>query len=149
GEETFSLPGGPPPTPRFHFTGGTFDAEGAPAGLLYTDEARWFSAAAQAAPYEPLQVMIDAERVMCETSDAVLDPLAAIRVPLLYVGAQGGFGRSGLYTTSLLGSPDKRSIVVSLAADPLRDVGHGDIFLARDARSLFWDGILAWSRGER
>jgi hypothetical protein len=39
--------------------------------------------------------------------------------------------------------------VVSLAADPLLDVGHGDIFLARDARSLFWEGILAWLRGER
>jgi hypothetical protein len=144
GEKTFALPGGPPPTPRYHFTGGTFDADGNPTGLTYTDEARWFAAAAQASPYEPLQLFIDAERVMCEGAATGLDPVSAIRVPILYVGAGGGFGRSGLATAALTGSPDERSLVVSLAADPLNDVGHADIFLARSARSLFWEGILDW-----
>jgi thioesterase domain-containing protein len=142
GEATYSLPGGAPPTPRFHYTGGTFDAEGNPTGLSYTDEARWFAAAAQAAPYEPLQVLIDAERAMCEEGASPIEPLSAIRVPVLYVGAGGGFGRTGLYTASLLGSLDHRSLVVSLAADPL----HDDIFLSRDARASFWDGILDWLR---
>ena len=144
GAETFSLPGGPPPTPRYHLTGGTFDAKGHPTGLAYTDERRWFAAAAQAAPYQPRLLFIDAERAMCEAPRPRPSPFAAVRVPTLYVGAGGGFGDAGLYTASLLGSTDRRALVVSLAGNPLRDLGHGDVFFAREAPSLFWEGILGW-----
>ena len=83
---------------------------------------------------------------MCESAAPTPDPLSAVRVPTLYVGAGGGFGRSGLYTASLLGSTDRGALVVSLTSDPLRDLGHGDILLAREAPSLFWDDILGWLR---
>ncbi|AUX46101.1 uncharacterized protein SOCE26_076060 [Sorangium cellulosum] len=147
GEATYFL-SNPPPTPFYHFTGGTFGADNVPTGLTYVgDEARWFAAAAQAAPFEPLKVLIDAERAMCGDPASTIDAhLSQIAVPVLYVGAEGGFGSSGLYTTTLLASQDRSSIVVSKTADQLHDVGHGDIFLADNARTMFWDGILGWLR---
>jgi hypothetical protein len=34
------------------------------------------------------------------------DHLAEVKVPILYVGARGGFGEYGVYSTTLLGSRD-------------------------------------------
>src|SRR5262249_38949737 len=42
GEETFVFLAGLEPTPFYHFTGGTFDAQGKPSGLLYTNEQNLF-----------------------------------------------------------------------------------------------------------
>lgn len=146
GEATFSLQGGHPATPFYHFVGGSFDASGLPTGLTYVaSNARWFSAMTQAAPFEPIQVLIDADATVCGDPASTLDAhLAQVSVPVLYVGAAGGFGSAGLYTTTLLGSADKSSLVVSLAGDQLHDIGHSDIFLSQNAQTQFWSGILGW-----
>jgi len=67
-------------------------------------------------------------------------------VPVLYVGAGGGFGDFGLYTTTLLGSTDVQTHIVQLQPDPARlfDFGHADLFNATDAPSLVWQPILDW-----
>jgi hypothetical protein len=72
--------------------------------------------------------------------------LGDITVPVLYVGAGGGFGDSGLYTTTLLGSTDVTSHIVSLvpAAQPAIDFGHADLFQGTNAQSLVWQPILTW-----
>ena len=74
------------------------------------------------------------------------DHLNDITVPVLYVGAGGGFGRNGLYTLTLLGSQDVSSLIVSFypPAQAAFDFGHADLFHAQDAENLVWSPIYQW-----
>jgi len=141
-----------PPMPHYHFTGGRFDAGDVPAGLSYVaSEQRWFSALQRAAPFEPLKVLLDADAITCNDGSSSLDAhLAQISVPVLYLGAGGGFGASGLYTVSLLHSPDKTSLLRSeTPGDDLHDLGHFDIWLGQDAQRLWWQPLLRWVQDHR
>ncbi|HEY7215387.1 MAG TPA: hypothetical protein VIC28_12205, partial [Thermoanaerobaculia bacterium] len=77
------------------------------------------------------------------------DYLAKITVPVLYLGAGGGFGELGIYTTTLLGGTDKTALVIHKvpAAQRLADYGHADLFLANDAQTLVWQPLLNWIKG--
>lgn len=143
GEATFVLMGGLEPAPFYHFTGGVFDANGAPAGLLYSNEADLFAFEAAASPYQPNRELADAASLTCGTTSL---NLASITVPVLYIGAGGGFGEFGNYTTTLLGSTDVTSIVVSKVPAALRlfDYGHADLFTANDAQQQVWQPLLDW-----
>ncbi|HEY0558031.1 MAG TPA: hypothetical protein VGG20_27525 [Thermoanaerobaculia bacterium] len=148
GEETFAFLGGLEPVPSYHFTGGTFDANGLPNGLSYTNEANLFQFASGASPFQPNQELADADAFTCgQTHVPFADHLAQIKVPILYIGAGGGFGPYGLYNLSLLGSTDVTTHIVSLNPVRINDFGHADIFLARDAHTLEWQTILDWVRG--
>lgn len=153
GAVTFELlPPGGSFAPQYHFTGGSFDASGLPNGLLYQGEAGFFDFLAGAAPFEPLQVLVDADAAVCESSETIAVPdvafddhLGEITVPVLYVGAGGGYGDLGIYTTTLLGSSDVTIHVVSLTpSERLFDLGHADIFQADAADVRFWQPILDW-----
>lgn len=145
GEATFALLGGLEPAPFYHFTGGVFDANGAPAGLLYSNEAELFAFEQQSAPFQPNRELADADAATCEATDVLFDDhLADITVPVFYIGAGGGFGAYGIYTTTLLGSTDVSSLVVSKGPDRLSDYGHADLFLANDAEQLVWQPLLEW-----
>jgi hypothetical protein len=147
GEATFALLGGLEPVPFYHFTGGTFDAQGVPSGLLYSNEADLFHFEIAASPYQPNQELADADNATCGQVDVGFDDhLAEIKVPVLYIGAGGGFGPYGLYTLSLLGSTDVTTHIVSLAPVRIADFGHADLFLANQAPSLAWQPILDWVR---
>jgi hypothetical protein len=136
------------PVPFYHFVGGTFltlDPVPVPDGLLYTDEAAFFGFQTGASPFEPSQVVNDGDEATCELNNVAFDDhLADITVPVLYVGAGGGFGEFGLYTVSLLGSTDVSNHIVSLNSTRLFDFGHADLFLANNAQSLVWQPILSW-----
>src|SRR6185436_3486889 len=123
----------------YHFAGGTFDAGGLPTGLVYQSEAGFLDFLTGTAPFESLKVLADADAAVCESSATIPVPnvpfddhLGQIRVPVLYVGAGGGVGDLGNYTTTLLGSTDVTLHVVSLTppAQRLFDIGHADIFNA-------------------
>jgi hypothetical protein len=145
GEATFTLQGGLEPAPFYHFTGGVFDGFGAPAGLSYSNETDLFAFEQQSAPYQPNLELADADAATCGTTDVLFDDhLGDITVPVLYIGAAGGFGATGLYTTTLLGSTDVTSLVVSKDTPRLFDYGHADLFLANDAQELVWEPLLAW-----
>lgn len=147
GEETFALLGGLEPAPFYHFTGGTFDVQGAPSGLLYSGEQDLFHFEIAAAPYQPNRELADADKATCGQHDVPFDDrLAQIKVPVLYVGAGGGFGELGIYTTTLLGSTDVTTHIVHKvpAAQRLSDFGHADLFLAGEARTEAWQPILSW-----
>jgi hypothetical protein len=147
GEETFALLNGLEPVPFYHFTGGTIDANGVPTGLLYSNEQNLFRFEIAASPYQPNQELADADASTCGTPDVRFDDhLAQIKVPVLYVGAGGGFGEYGLYTLTLLGSTDVTSRIVHKvpASQRLSDYGHADLFLAGDARTEVWQPILSW-----
>jgi pimeloyl-ACP methyl ester carboxylesterase len=145
GETTFALLGGLEPAPFYHFTGGVFDAFGVPAGLSYANEADLFSFEQAAAPFQPNRELADADAVTCGTTDVLFDDhLGDITVPVFYIGAGGGFGAYGIYTTTLLGSTDVTSLVVSKETPRLFDYGHADLFLANDAQELVWEPLLEW-----
>ncbi|MFL6260508.1 MAG: hypothetical protein ACJ76Y_12410 [Thermoanaerobaculia bacterium] len=147
GEATFALLGGLEPVPFYHFTGGTFDAQGIPSGLLYSNEGDLFHFEIGASPFQPNRELADADNATCGQVDVAFDDhLSEITVPVLYVGAGGGFGESGVYTTSLLGSTDVSTHIVSLAPVRIADFGHADLFLANQAESLVWQPILDWVR---
>lgn len=138
------------PAPLYHFTGGTYDAQGLPNGLLYTPEASLLALEAGASPFQPARELLDADAATCDdpaiAEVAFDDHLADIKVPVFYVGADGGFGHYGIHTTTLLGSQDVTHLVVDLqpAAAQLVEFGHADLFLATDAETLVWQPVLSW-----
>ena len=67
-------------------------------------------------------------------------------VPVLYVGAEGGLGRYGVYSTTLLGSTDVTTHVVSLSPEQSLDFGHADLLWAENAPRVVWGPIYEWLR---
>ena len=144
GTSTFTLFQPAPPVPFYHFTGGP---AGDPMTLLYTQDADWIDFLQGTAPYEPVNIFAQGEALVCDEIDLPFDDhLAGITVPILYVGAGGGFGGFGVYTTTLLGSTEVTIHLVDLCPDEQRveDFGHADLFLADKAKNLAWKPILNW-----
>lgn len=141
------LPPGQSFVPLYHFLGGTFDGAGLPTGLTYTSEAHWYDFLEGASPLEPNRLLADGDAPICEATDVPFDDhLGDIRVPVLYLGAGGGVGDYGIYTTTLLGSTDVTVRVVRLNPPAARalEIGHVDIFTATNAPTLFWRPLLDW-----
>lgn len=138
----------PAPTDLYHFNGGVFDpVTQLPVGLAYTQQSYYYDFLTLAAPYQSLGEVIDTETLVCDQVDLPYDDhLADVTVPVLYVGAAGAFGNAGLYSTTLLGSTDVSSHIVSLypAAQKLLDYGHADVWTADDADSLVWPAVIQW-----
>jgi pimeloyl-ACP methyl ester carboxylesterase len=135
-----------PPVPFYHFAAGTFDANGLPSGLQFTPEGYLYDFYQTAAPYQSTTEQVETEGVMCGDALPYDDNLAAVNVPVYYVGAGGGFGEFGLDTLSRLGSADVTTNVVRLYGPEGRPVefGHSDIFLADNARELVWKPLYDW-----
>ena len=132
--------------PAWHFVGGEF-VEGVAKGLRYTDPSRWIRLLASLPPYMPERARFDIRASICDEEDVSIDDhLAKIRTPILYVGAEGAFGRLGEYTPTLTASRDVTQMLVSLQSseDRLFDFGHADPFLARDAKTLVWEPLRKW-----
>ncbi len=138
-------------TPYFHYTGGTFpneDFSAIPNGLSYSDIGEWNDFEFGPSPYEPLELLAEASAITCgDDPNLPFDKhLNDINVPVLYVGAGGGFGSYGLYQLSLLGSTDVSNHIVSFYPPDQQafDFGHVDLFYAEDAQKLLWSDILQW-----
>ena len=70
-------------------------------------------------------------------------------MPVLYVGAGGGFGSYGVYSARQLGSKDVSVHLVQRqaeAANRIADYGHADLFLASDAETAVWEPIYKWMK---
>ena len=136
-----------PAVPGYHLTGGRFDALGSPAGLNDTSEARLFALLQRARPYQGFAETVDTEAVLCGTEGVPYDDhLEDINVPVLYVGAAGGFGRQGLHATTLFASTDVSTLLVQRRPEAERalDYGHADLLLAEDAEPTVWRPLLDW-----
>jgi hypothetical protein len=138
-------------TPFFHYVAGTFpdnNLNDIPTGLVYTGVSRWNAFLASASPFEPLPLIRDTYAISCSPGPTgpFDEHLSDITVPVLYVGAGGGFGRYGLYSLSLLGSGDVSHYIVSFypPAEAAYDFGHVDLFFAHDAEQLVWTPIYNW-----
>jgi hypothetical protein len=134
----------------YHFVGGTFPGGniwGIPDGLVYTSIPEWNNFLVSASPFEAVRMQHDTYTISCGATSTPFDNhLNDITVPVLYVGAGGGFGSNGLYTLTLLGSQDVSSLIVSFypPEQAAFDFGHADLFHARDADDLVWSPIYQW-----
>lgn len=152
GAATFGFfPPGLAVVPFYHFAGGTFTEVGGqlvPESLTFTGEQLFLRFLTGASPYQPNLELLEGEELICDEVDLPWDDhLDEIDVPVLYVGAAGGFGEFGVYTTTLLGSDDVTILLPRAFAAPenrLFDRGHADIFLADEAATLYWEPILDW-----
>jgi hypothetical protein len=138
-------------SPFYHFVAGIFpdnDFTNIPSGLRYTNVSRWNAFLGAARPYESSTLLRDTDAITCSQrpTGAFDDHLEHVTVPVLYVGAGGGFGRAGLYSLTLLGSQDITTHIVSFFPPPKAafDFGHVDLFYARRAQQLVWRPIYHW-----
>ena len=136
--------------PFFHAVAGVYDASGfVPQNLIYTTEEHYFAHLRAQGVHQPRRIVLDAEAILCDQVESPLDDgLTDITVPLLYVGAGGGFGAFGLDTTARLASTDVTVRLVDFEPPENRahDFGHLDLLLADDAEALVWQPILDWLR---
>ena len=67
------------------------------------------------------------------------------------MGAAGGIGELGLYTTTLLGTADLSVHLVQLEPyeRALYDFGHSDLFQAAAAQWFVWEDVLTWLKGRQ
>ncbi|WP_223634250.1 hypothetical protein [Corallococcus sp. EGB] len=133
-------------TPDYHLTATIPDAAGVPDKTAFTPEPLLFGYFQQAAPYQSLNEVVETEKQLCGLDVPYDDHLKDVKVPVLYVGAAGGVGSYGEYSLRLLGSTDVTRLIVRNRPEGQRalDVGHADLFLARDARVRVWQPMLQW-----
>ncbi|MGZ3457975.1 MAG: hypothetical protein ACXU86_05640, partial [Archangium sp.] len=133
-----------PYTPLYHLSAPILDARGSVTGLRESSEdnvSAWF---ASAPPHQSMREAAELDAIWCGTSPR--PSLEKIRVPLFYLGAAGGFGDHGLYSTTQVSSTDVTTLVIR-RFEPARvaeDFGHGDLLYAADAPTLAWKPLATW-----
>lgn len=133
-----------PFTPRYHLNAPRLDRAGTVSGLRESSEASvaaWF---AGAPPHQSMREAAELDEIWC--GSGARPELSRVQVPVFYLGAAGGFGDYGLYSTTRVASKDVRTHVVR-RFDPARiaeDFGHGDLLYAEDAPRLAWEPLLRW-----
>lgn len=138
-----------PPVPFYHYCAGTFANGLLPTGLQFTNSDYMLDFAFAVPSFQSLGEMIDGEALLCGDDTPYDDHLEEITIPVFYVGAAGGFGEYGVYTTTLLGSynnNDVDTLIVELYPPEAvaLDYGHIDLLFADDAESLVWEPIYNW-----
>jgi hypothetical protein len=146
---TFAPLGLEPYVPLYHYAAGEFNSYGIPTGLQFSDVEYIFDIAFAVPSYESLGGMMDVEAIMSDAVELPYDDyLDKIMIPVFYIGAAGGFGEYGIHTTTLLGSPDKKTLIVELYPPEYIgvDYGHADLLWADNdnAKSLVWEPISEW-----
>jgi hypothetical protein len=142
-----SWPVGIPGLEWYHFSAGSFDDDGVPQGLVYTDPSLSAVELARVYAFDPVRYLLDASAITCNELDVPWDDrLDRVHLPILYVGAGGGFGPLGEYQTRLVDSADVTVLIVRTQREDLAafDVGHADVFQAPLSRELFWAPIRDW-----
>lgn len=134
------------PKPKYHLLAGKLIND-VPTGLRYSSEALVADWLANSPPHQALVESADRDALWCGTMPLPLeDHLAAIDVPIYYLGAAGGFGAHGLYSTILTRSADVSTNVVRRLAveNEPEDYGHADLLYAADAPTLAWEPLAQW-----
>ena len=136
-----------PITPNYHLLQPVLDANGNPTGFAGTSQLAADQWIAAAPPHESMLESGDFDALLCGSGSLpVSAPLAAIRVPLLYIGAAGGVGARGVFTTTQVSSTDVTARLVQRfpEARQVEDFGHGDLLYATDAEALAWRPLASW-----
>ncbi|HYO70116.1 MAG TPA: hypothetical protein VEU33_28970 [Archangium sp.] len=138
-----------PSVPFYHFSQAAGFAGGLPTALENVNEPAFFDFLSTARPFQSFTELVESDRMQCgDESLPYDDHLAQVKVPVLYVGAAGGFGSYGVASTKRLGSKDVSVHLVQKLPDAYRvaDYGHADLFLASDAETAVWEPIYQWMK---
>ena len=135
-------------SPWYHFFAGIFNSAGIPNQLAYTPAERLFAFFRYASPFESTGDLVQSFGAWCGKPSALLNNLVAVDLPVLYLGAAGGFGVVGAYSPHVLGSRDISEVIVRLhpVGQEAYDFGHVDLWQASNAPRLAWTPLLAWLR---
>jgi hypothetical protein len=139
----------------WHFVGSYLGVDGIPYDLRFTETRVWLDLLAKnEPPYYPVRQDYEQFSGWCGNhgADVTWDVhLGDITVPILYVGAAGGFGHSGDYSPAVTASHDVTIHIVQLLSDAQRseDYGHGDLVEASNAEILVWQPVLAWIKAHK
>lgn len=129
-----------PLAPLYHLLAPTADGTGLAETPLATANS-WL----EHAPYhESFLETVDFDAQLCGDTPPVDAPLSRILVPLLYIGAAGGVGSLGLYSTTQVSSSDVTAFVVSLGTERGHEYGHADLLYAPSAVTRAWQPLAAW-----
>jgi len=129
-----------PDAPSWHYFGGTMDD-----GFLYADPNRFIRLGVNLNPHMPVQHLYEACACACNEEEVSMDDhLGEIRLPILYLGAEGGLGSYGVYTGSLTASGDITHHIVRKGVDRALEYGHADIWMGYDAAELVWEPLSKW-----
>jgi pimeloyl-ACP methyl ester carboxylesterase len=137
-----------PASPLYHLNAPVLDG-GRAIGLRKSSEdviSRWF---AGAPAHASLRESADTDAMTCGEGPLPVDaPLSRIEIPLLLLGAAGGYGDHALYSTTQVSSTDVTTLVIrQLPVDrEAEDYGHADLLYADDAPAVAWQPLLAWLR---
>jgi len=134
-----------PLAPLYHLLAPTLDGD-TPAGLTETTETAANAWLAGSPFHESFLEAVDFDALLCGEHPPVDAPLSRITVPLFYVGAAGGVGDLGVYSTTRVSSTDVRTLVVRNFGPERRaeDFGHADLLYAASARTRAWEPLAAW-----
>ena len=134
-----------PLAPLYHLLAPTLTG-GEPTGLTETTETAANAWLAGSPPHESFLEAVDFDALICGQAPPVSAPLSRITVPVFYIGAAGGVGDLGLYSTTRVSSTDVRTLVLRRFGPERRgeDVGHADLLYAASARRLAWEPLAAW-----
>ncbi len=124
----------------WHFLGGN------PFELNYTDPMRFVRLSVELAPYMPRQMFYEMAASGCPDLDVSFDDyLTKIKLPILYISAEGSDSSDPDYTSSLTKSKDIQRIHVDDPAMPTEvDFGHADIWMAKNAKQMVWSPLYDW-----
>jgi hypothetical protein len=130
------------PTPNYHLIAGT------DTGFRWSNETLVEDWLAASPAHQALVEIAQSDALYCGQNPPLADHLAAVTVPVFYLGAAGGFGDHGRYTLAQLGSRDVTTHIVRRLApsDEASDYGHADLLYADDAPALAWAALLGWIR---
>jgi len=131
-------------TPWYHYVSGVYEND-FPVDLRYTTIGAWLDFIQEFVYFEPTAFAADYAAIACDNTDVPFDDhLGEIYVPVLLVGAAGGFGETGFHTLDLLGSTDKTIVNVSLYPPEVLDFGHIDLMISGESQTQAWTPILDW-----
>jgi pimeloyl-ACP methyl ester carboxylesterase len=136
-----------PDVPFYHLLSGVFDENSMPVGLKYTGIDTVYEIASIMPYYDSLAKMRDYEAVLSDRVDVPYDDhLGDIKIPIFYIGCAGGYGKYGLYTLNLLGSSDKKSLIIQDYPDEYAalDYAHAEFMWSARAKNLIWAPMLDW-----
>ena len=131
----------------WHFVGGYLDENGIPSDLRYSKARVWLDLLQNVPTHFPVRAGADSDLWMCGKTDVTFtEHLGQIAIPILHVGAAGGFGKAGFYSATFTKSKDVKTVLVQRLADDKRqeDFGHADTVFANDAETAVWKPILDW-----
>jgi pimeloyl-ACP methyl ester carboxylesterase len=132
------------PTPVYHLMGPVID--GRITGLRYTSDTTAATWLAHSAPHQSMLEQAETDAMICGDAPPVNAPLSQIRVPLLLLGAAGGYGELGRYATTQVSSTDVTTHMVRLlpVEQEAEDFGHADMLFSPQAETLVWQPLLSW-----